>query len=251
LAGDIGTLVAVTHHAGSWTNGTFYAHHNHRGDIVLTRSGTTTVGRYDYTAFGTLKSQTGPDVCRFNFSSKERDASTGFSYYGYRFYAPQWQRWACRDPIAERTGAAFFSYAANNPIVRIDPDGRVAWQVVACVAWIGLSVVDLYREFKQNSCWGLSGGDFLACVLENVARGILPGGKIADLLKCIIAGVSAPGSAEQKMDRAIDCVTCFGLDAIIDLGKTIAAAMCIGPWLNRAPIADPPPILRPAYASSY
>jgi hypothetical protein len=58
LAGDMGTLVAATHHTGSWTNGTFYAHHNHRGDIVLTRSGTTTVGQYDYTAFGSLKSQT-------------------------------------------------------------------------------------------------------------------------------------------------------------------------------------------------
>jgi len=92
LAGDIGTLVAVTHHAGSWCNGTFYAHHNHGGDVILTRSGTATVGRYDYTAFGSLKYQTGPDVCRFKFSTKERDTSTGFSYHGYRFYASQWQR---------------------------------------------------------------------------------------------------------------------------------------------------------------
>jgi RHS repeat-associated protein len=101
LAGDIGTLVAVTHHAASYTNGTFYTHNNHRGDIVMTRSGSTTEGTYDYGAFGTLNSQTGTDVCRFKFSSKELDASAGLYYYGYRFYAPQWQRWVNRDPREE------------------------------------------------------------------------------------------------------------------------------------------------------
>jgi len=124
LAGDIGTLVAVTHHPASWTNGTFYAHHNHRGDVILTRSGATTAGRYDYAAFGSLKSQTGPDVCRFKFSSKERDVSTGFSYYGYRFYAPQWQRWASRDPIMEEGGINLYAFTANNPGSYADSDGR-------------------------------------------------------------------------------------------------------------------------------
>ncbi|MCS7338793.1 MAG: hypothetical protein NZ739_11265, partial [Verrucomicrobiae bacterium] len=56
LAGYIGMLAAVTHHTGSWTNGTFYIHNNHRGDIILVRSGTTTVSSYDYSAFGNLQS---------------------------------------------------------------------------------------------------------------------------------------------------------------------------------------------------
>ena len=123
LAGDIGTLVAVTHHAGSWTNGTFYAHHNHRGDVILTRSGATTVGRYDYAAFGSLKSQTGPDVCRFKFSSKERDVSTGFSYYGYRFYSPQWQRWICPDRAVEEGEVNLYGFVLNDPIEKIDATG--------------------------------------------------------------------------------------------------------------------------------
>jgi YD repeat-containing protein len=74
-AGDIGSLIAVTHHAGSTTNGTFYAHRNHRGDIVPTRSGTTTVGSYEYSAFGDLRLAIGNDVCRFKFSSKEQETS--------------------------------------------------------------------------------------------------------------------------------------------------------------------------------
>jgi len=108
LAGDIGTIVAVTHHAGSsGPPGTYYVHHNHRGDVIVTRStGGATVGTYDYSAFGALKSWPASyDVCRFKFSSKERDPSTGFYYYGYRFYAPQWQRWPNRDPLGDEGGA--------------------------------------------------------------------------------------------------------------------------------------------------
>jgi len=96
--GDIGTVVAVAHHSGSAvTPGTYYTHHNHRGDVIITRSGTTTIGTCEYSAFGNLKSSIGNDLCRFKFSSKERDPSTGFYYYGYRFYAPQWLRWINRD----------------------------------------------------------------------------------------------------------------------------------------------------------
>ena len=102
LAGDIGTIVAVTHHAGSGvTPGTYYVHHNHRGDVIITRSGTTTIGTCEYSAFGNLKSSIGNDLCQFKFSSKELDRATGFYYYGYRFYAPQWQRWMSPDPLWE------------------------------------------------------------------------------------------------------------------------------------------------------
>ncbi|MCX7723301.1 MAG: RHS repeat-associated core domain-containing protein [Verrucomicrobiae bacterium] len=121
LAADIGTLIAVTHHAGSWTNGTFYIHNNHRGDIVLTRSGTTTVSNYDYSAFGNPQSAIGPDLCRFKFSSKERDPSNGFYYSGYRYYAPAWQRWVSRDPIAEVGGINLHVFVENNPLNKVDP----------------------------------------------------------------------------------------------------------------------------------
>lgn len=125
MAGDIGTLVAVTHHAGSSTNGTFYVHNNHRGDIVQTRSGNTTIGAYDYNAFGSSKVQTGIDVCRFKFSSEELDAATKFSYYGYRFYAPAWQCWLNRDPIEEEGGLNLYNYVGNNPANRIDSLGLI------------------------------------------------------------------------------------------------------------------------------
>jgi len=158
LAGDIGTIAAVTHHAGSGvTPGTYYTHHNHRGDVIITRSGTTTVGTYEYAAFGNLKSSIANDVCRFKFSSKELDRSTGFYYYGYRFYAPQWQRWISRDLIEEKGGNNLYVFANNCPLIFVDPLGlkflvppgmpcwmaRALWMVRAAL------VLPLAKRFAQ------------------------------------------------------------------------------------------------------
>jgi RHS repeat-associated protein len=136
LAGDIGTVVAVTHHAGSGvTPGAYYTHCNHRGDIALTRSGTATVGSYSYSAFGLQTSAFGPDVCRFKFSSKERELSTSFSYYGYRFYAPQWQRWVSSDKLGMLDAHNLFAFVRNNPICLVDPFGNqaVGFPLLSCL----------------------------------------------------------------------------------------------------------------------
>ena len=124
-ATDIGTLIPGILHADSAvTPGTYYVHHNHRGDVIITRSGTTTIGTCEYSAFGNLKSSIGNDLCQFKFSSKERDPSTGFYYYGYRFYAPTWQRWISRDPIGENGGFNLYGFVLSNSISYVDTDGR-------------------------------------------------------------------------------------------------------------------------------
>jgi RHS repeat-associated protein len=118
----------------------------------VTRSGTTTVGRYDYSAFGRRVGASGSDVCRFQFSSKERDPSTGWSYYGYRYYAPHWQRWPNRDPIGEAGGINLYAFVANNPVNRIDPLG-----LSACDDWKkSKDLIDCLRccteQFSRKAC---------------------------------------------------------------------------------------------------
>jgi len=151
LAGDIGTLVAVTHYVRYLGSGgtpvTYYLHHNDRGDVVLARNGTTTVTSYAYSAFGELKSMGTADVSRFNFSSKERDPSTGFYYYGYRFYAPQWQRWISRDLIGEVDGPNLFTFNLNNPVAFIDALGLG----VLTPEGLPLSMVRCLRAFRLFS----------------------------------------------------------------------------------------------------
>jgi RHS repeat-associated protein len=183
LAGDIGTLVAVTHHTGA-NGGTLYTHHSHRGDIVLVRTGTSTTDTYGYSAFGNLESQIGPDVCRFKFSSKEREATCGFSYYGYRFYAPQWQRWVSRDPVeasqpdnSDSHGADWmdatargklYCFAVNDPINTADHLGLNPIILAACgvcgTCLIGVSVD--CAILCSGGKWDTPGEGFGCCWLK-------------------------------------------------------------------------------------
>ena len=59
----------------------------------------------------------------YRFSSKELHASTGFYYYGFRFYDPQTQRWVNRDPLGEEGGVNLYGFVGNGPIGAVDPDG--------------------------------------------------------------------------------------------------------------------------------
>jgi insecticidal toxin complex protein TccC len=58
------------------------------------------------------------------YSGKERDA-TGLYYYGFRYYVGWWQRWLNPDPAGDSDGLNLYDFCANNPIGRIDPDGRM------------------------------------------------------------------------------------------------------------------------------
>ncbi len=58
------------------------------------------------------------------YSGKERDA-TGLYYYGFRYYVAWWQRWLNPDPSGASDGLNLYGFCGNNPIGRIDPDGRM------------------------------------------------------------------------------------------------------------------------------
>ena len=127
LAGDVGTLIAARHHAGTYNNQVIYLHSNHRGDVILARNGATTIGAYDYAPYGALRSTSGAYDSRFKFSSKERDASTDIYYFGYRFYDPNLQRWLNRDPLGEAGGINLYAFCYNDPINMFDPLGLSFW----------------------------------------------------------------------------------------------------------------------------
>ena len=63
---------------------------------------------------------------RYRFNGKEQDEATGFYYYGARYYEPSLSRWLSVDPLAEKyQGFSPYNYTLNNPIMLVDPDGRV------------------------------------------------------------------------------------------------------------------------------
>lgn len=67
----------------------------------------------------------------YRYSGKECDDSTGFYYFGARYFISWLGRWLSADPIGEKDGPNLYSYVSNNPFSYKDPDGlskkRKAW----------------------------------------------------------------------------------------------------------------------------
>jgi RHS repeat-associated protein len=85
----------------------------------------------EYHPYGTtsFRSATGiADVSlkRYRFTGKERDAETGFCYFGARYYAAWLGRWASSDPSGFVDGPNLYTYVRNNPVSRRDPVGRAS-----------------------------------------------------------------------------------------------------------------------------
>ena len=126
-AGGIGGLLArtdltsfggtgSTHYFAADGNGNVTALFNHAQALTAT---------YTYDPYGNLLSLAGKaaELNRFRFSSKDHDPQSGLSYYGYRFYDPNLQRWINRDPVEEAGGVNLFAFANNSPITLYDPLG--------------------------------------------------------------------------------------------------------------------------------
>ena len=61
----------------------------------------------------------------YTFSAKEKDAETGYSYFGARYYSSDLSVWLSVDPMADKyPSLSPYVYCANNPIKLKDPDGR-------------------------------------------------------------------------------------------------------------------------------
>ena len=93
----------------------------------------------DYYAFGLEHTPLAiSNTNRYLYSGKELQDETfaggvrlGWYDYGARFYDPAIARWHVVDPHAENYYSwSPYHYAANNPIIMIDPDGRDWYQAV-------------------------------------------------------------------------------------------------------------------------
>ena len=63
---------------------------------------------------------------RYKFTGKERDAESGYDYFGARYYASPFSFWLSVDPLADKYPAISpYAYCTWNPIKFIDPDGKV------------------------------------------------------------------------------------------------------------------------------
>ena len=66
----------------------------------------------------------------YTFSAKEKDAETGLSYFGSRYYSSDLSIWLSVDPMAMKfPHQSNYVYCSNNPLKVIDPNGEDEWEV--------------------------------------------------------------------------------------------------------------------------
>jgi len=62
--------------------------------------------------------------CTYTFSAKEKDAETGYSYFGSRYYSSDLSVWLSVDPMAAKyPSTSPYAYCRNKPIILVDPNG--------------------------------------------------------------------------------------------------------------------------------
>ncbi len=120
-AGGIGGLLARTDDSGS-----AYYHADGNGNItMIIDSSGNMKARYLYDPFGNTLGMWGSlaNANTYRYSSKEIDLNSGLYYFGYRYYAPNLQRWLNRDPIQEWGGINLYQFLSNKTIGIVDPFG--------------------------------------------------------------------------------------------------------------------------------
>jgi len=64
----------------------------------------------------------------YTFSGKEKDAETGYGYFGARYYDSGLSIWFFVDPMSDKyPSMSPYNYCTNNPVILVDLDGREIW----------------------------------------------------------------------------------------------------------------------------
>jgi len=121
----------------------YYYHYNFTGHTVaMTDANGDIVNRYAYTPFGVLSAKTEavPNPFRYVGRFGVMDDDNGLLYMRARYYDPDLGRFLTKDPIGFEGGVNLYAYAADNPVVLIDPAGLclaklsgILWSVLESV----------------------------------------------------------------------------------------------------------------------
>ncbi|PJN87670.1 DNRLRE domain-containing protein [Bacillus sp. mrc49] len=153
-----GQLLALNKHSGTFVSDTYYYHYNPRGDVVaLTDKSGKIVGSYSYDSWGNPieSKRTGIALENpFRYAGYQFDEETGLYYLMARYYQPTHGVFLSLDPdpgdeddILTQNG---YTYANNNPVMMVDPDGKFAHFVLMAGAY-GYRGYKAYKTYKKVS----------------------------------------------------------------------------------------------------
>jgi RHS repeat-associated protein len=121
-------FLAVNRSGSTPTFNSQYYIKDHLGSIRFTTgNGDTIAAARNYYPYGELQQEyiNSSYNARYKFTGKERDTESGLDYFGARYYNSELGRWYSVDPLASKyPGWSSYNYCGNNPLNRIDYDGR-------------------------------------------------------------------------------------------------------------------------------
>ncbi|PCK20725.1 hypothetical protein CEY02_11810 [Bacillus pumilus] len=150
--GESGQLLAFTQNEKKY----FY-HYNAHGDVIaITNSAGKIVAEYEYDTWGTptkVKEDEEVKGNPYRYAGYRFDEETGVYYLIARYYEPKNGVFLSPDPDPRSDGDSLdqngYTYANNNPVMNVGPDGHWVWFVVNA----GFAVYDGYKAYKSGKGW--------------------------------------------------------------------------------------------------
>lgn len=150
--GEAGSVVDPANPA-TYVSKQRYQYGNHLGSASLELDDAGLVISYEeYFPYGGTSiiagnSQTEVKLKEYRYTGKERDDSTGFYYYGQRYYAPWVGRWLSADPAGPVDGLNLYEYVSGNPVRMVDPEGMQEEVPQGHREWVDPNTGKLNMEF--------------------------------------------------------------------------------------------------------
>ncbi|MFA5832145.1 MAG: Ig-like domain-containing protein [Bacteroidota bacterium] len=144
---------------------------DHLGSIrlVVNTSTGAIAQRLDYDEFGNIIQDTNPDFQPFAYAGGLYDTQTKLIRFGARDYDASVGRWTSKDPIKFRGSSGnLFAYVANDPINKIDKNGKVTtgagalaglvWGVLSTALSDALGANVGWQDYVANTVAGTIAG---------------------------------------------------------------------------------------------
>jgi RHS repeat-associated protein len=200
--------------SGSTWTPTFYGYDGH-GNVRFTTSTAGAVGNtYQFDAFGAPIASTGTIANTYLYSGERFDSNLNLYHLRDRYYNMLTGRFETMDPVA---GNLFvpatlqkYAYTVNNPVNRIDPNGRADFAEYTIGFYNRIKAVANAAGFEAHHiiparfalCFGVAAGEMLAVALDH--------------------------DTHTEYDNAwIDAIPQNGLSSCADVGEVLAHALVI------------------------
>ena len=244
---------------------------NLQGDVTEIRSESNAlVAQYNYDAFGnilSIKSASGANITSsthianvnpLRYRGYFYDTETGFYYLNSRYYDPATRRFISADSVIDERnfdGLNLYAYCGNNPVMRVDTDGRFWDFIQSAISETGRVMQSMSPAYA--GCGGAAAID-----------GPVPFGDIAGLIGAAVLTVGAIGVGIYEASKAQTKVSVDAKeeekekeitaplpdDTVIyrygkgNLGNFVPKQKDIDSGLSFSLI--PPPLLKPAFVTT-